>query len=119
MDYREYIFEIDDPMYSRRILDTSKIPKEDLAKAMYDFACDEYRVALRSKKRNLTDDATQLSGIAQSQAFFMALENLDRSKCLYFSRRMQALARRIQLTASILAGLAYHIPDKPKEQECE
>lgn len=119
MDYREYLFDVDDPMYPRTVLDTSKIPKEDLAKVMYDFTCDKYRVALRSKKKNLTDDATQLSGIAQSYEFFMALENLDRSKCLYFSRRMQALARSIQLTASILAGLAYHIPDKPEEQECE
>lgn len=110
-------YSLDDPRYPQCYLDTSKIPAEKLAKAMYDYTRDNYLIALRSKRRSICDDVTRINDCATSQDFFMSIENLDKSNLFRYSSYIQEVAKSLQLTASIIRGLAYTIPELPKETD--
>ena len=115
VDEHIYQYPLGDPRYPKHYLDTSKIPVENLAQAMYDYTCMEFLYALRSKRKILEDDIHSIAIQIESNDLCSAVEDLDKSKILDFLSYVENLTKHLILTTSVMRGIAYHIPQPSEE----
>ena len=102
------------------MIDSKEYPdSKSLERAMYHEHRAQVSEMMMSKLRSLTADIDQMHSLVHEYPFANEVANLDKKAIYWRIDRIEELAKRTALTASIMKSTSRYIQEPPKEDDSE